>query len=195
MEGLIWGGATAKVVINKSIGLVVIKPRSLLSALVIFWKIFLTFCALYTISLFLAVESSALALIFSSMIIRWFLKLILVGIALPQPLFKRLSSYSSFSWKGHLLIGPRSFANSFNRFVGWEIWMILLNLSLCWSFWIIIDLLGKSLVLSNCGICTSIFSLHIPWIHSGRLAHLVWYDQNVLDILSIPHRSRTFGRE
>jgi hypothetical protein len=71
--------------------------------------------------------------------------------------------------------------------------MILLNLSLCWSFWIIIDLLERSLVLNNYDICTSKFSLHIPWIHSERLVNLALYARNVLDILSIPHRSRTSG--
>ena len=50
MEGRIWGGATARVEINKSIGLVVLNPINPASALLIFSKIFLTLWAVRTIS-------------------------------------------------------------------------------------------------------------------------------------------------
>lgn len=137
MEGLICGGATASVEMRRSRGLVTWKPRSLLSAVDIFWKMFRTLCAVYTVYFFFEPSSP---IIFYYMMIRWLLRLIFVGIALPHPLFLTSSSYYSCSWNGHLLIGASNLANSFKRLVGWAIWMMRLNFYLCWSFWKIFNL-------------------------------------------------------
>lgn len=121
MDGRICGGATARLEMSRSTGLLLVKPISLASSSVILAKMFSTSFPLRLYSLYLFLST------LSSIRILCCLNETLVGVNLPHP---RLTDSCS---NGHWPIGASNLASSLNLFSGLEMWVILRNLSLCCS--------------------------------------------------------------
>lgn len=105
---------------------------------------------------------------------------------LPQPLRKLSCS------TGHCPIGANNFESSLRRFSGFEMAVIFRNFSLCWSVYVKWGVLWTAWASNSGGRHISGSFRHSPWIHSGKLAPLIWCGQSAPGSRESLHK---FGKE